>query len=238
MIDRLAPTRRPSGPPRGYQQWRSLFFLHWPVATDILRPLVPAPLELDPWDGQVYVGLVPFRMGGVRPAWCPPALAFQFLETNVRTYVLHRGEPGVYFFSLDASSRIAVAIARRFWSLPYFHAHMEWEQQGDVVTYRSQRAGSRAKCFVRGRLGEAIGESRPGSPEFFFLERYLLFAQRGERIARGQVHHQPYPAQRVAIESLEDELVAATGLPAVAGLPAFAHYAAGVDVEIFPLVRQ
>ena len=108
MIDRIAPTRRPAGTAAGFQRWRSLLFLHWPVPVEVLRSLIPAELDLDLHDGVAYVGVVPFAMQGIRPWWCPEALAFNFLETNVRTYVLNGGKPGVYFFSLDANSRAAV----------------------------------------------------------------------------------------------------------------------------------
>ena len=103
---------RPSGPAAGTQQWRSLLFLHWEVAVDAMRSVVPPALELDLFEGRAFVGLVPFLMRHIRPRWLPKRLAFNFLETNVRTYVTYRGRPGVYFFSLDADSRLAVLAAR------------------------------------------------------------------------------------------------------------------------------
>jgi uncharacterized protein YqjF (DUF2071 family) len=40
----------------------------------------------------------------------PGVLASRFLETNLRTYVKAAdGEVGIYFFSLDASSTLAVS---------------------------------------------------------------------------------------------------------------------------------
>ena len=94
-IDRLAPTVRP---PRAVmrQNWLQLLFLHWVVAPERLRPLVPAGLDLDLFEGRAYVGLVPFTMTGVRPVWAPavPGLS-SFHETNVRTYVHRAGrDPG------------------------------------------------------------------------------------------------------------------------------------------------
>ena len=235
FVDRIAPTRRPSGRCRGYQNWRSLLFMHWPVPVETLRPLVPSAMELDLYEGQAYVGVVPFAMQGVRPRWCPELFAFHFLETNVRTYVCHQGRPGVYFFSLEAASRLAVWAARTFWSLPYYHAEMSLDQQGDEFLYQSRRRLSDVKHKVRYRLGELLGPSEPGSLEFFFLERYLLFTEHRGEIYAGQVHHSPYPAQAAEVLELEDELMEAAGLGRCPGPPAFTHYAAGVDVEVFDL---
>ena len=235
MLDRISPTRRPDGTAAGYQSWRSLLFMHWPVPLNELRPLVPSTLEIDQHEGTAYVGLVPFAMHGVRPRWAPKSLAFRFLETNVRTYVTHNDRPGVYFFSLDAASRIGVWTARTFWSLPYFHANMSLRQQGDEIHYRSARTGSKTKLDVRCRVGEPLKASQPDSLEFFFLERYLLFLQRSCKVLSGQVHHPPYPAQHAEVLDLHDELVSAAGLSCCSGRPTHAHFSPGVDVEIFSL---
>jgi uncharacterized protein YqjF (DUF2071 family) len=235
MLDRIAPTRRPPERPVGYQRWRSLLFLHWAVPVEALRPLVPAGLSLDLWNGTAYVGVVPFAMEGVRPRWCPEALAFRFLETNVRTYVLHGDRPGVYFFSLDASSRLAVWGARAGWGLPYFHASMDMERRGDEIHYQTRRTQNGAVHDVRYRIGTTAGPSRPETLEFFLLERYLLFVQRGPRLLVGQVHHTPYPIHQADVLDVREQLIAAAGLPAVTTPPAFVHYSPGVDVEIFSL---
>jgi len=130
--DRLAPTRRPNRNPVGYQCWHNLAFLHWRVPADKLATLLPSGLEVDTFDGSAWVGLVPFRMSGVRPWWFPslPGVS-AFDETNVRTYVHHNGVPGVWFFSLDAANRLAVRVARWRWRLNYHHATMRVERIGE-----------------------------------------------------------------------------------------------------------
>ena len=141
-IDRLAPTMPPSGRTAMRQQWSDLLFLHWPVPVEALRPLIPEPLQIDTYDGVAYVGLVPFTMTGVRPTWAPPVPGVSnFLEVNVRTYVHYQGrDPGVWFFSLDASQSLAVRIARRFWNLPYRFARMSQTRSADgSISYRSDR---------------------------------------------------------------------------------------------------
>jgi uncharacterized protein YqjF (DUF2071 family) len=239
-IDRIAPTLRPPGKPRGQQRWRSLLFLHWPVDFELLRELVPSSLELDLWEGTAYVGLVPFAMEGVRPSWASEHLAFEFLETNVRTYVHVNGkDPGVYFFSLDAASQIAVSVARMGWGLPYHYSEMQLTQHGSAWDYRVDRVwGDRPRLRVSYETGELLGPSTPGTLEHFLMERYFLHLERRGRVWSGRVHHAPYPVQRARVLEVHDELIAAAGLPQVEGPPALVHYAAGVDVDIFDLAPR
>jgi uncharacterized protein YqjF (DUF2071 family) len=240
VIDRIGPTRRPAGRPVGYQDWRSLLFLHWPVPVETLWPLVPAPLSLDLHEGVAYVGLIPFAVERARPAPVPARLGLDFLETNVRTYVHVGGrDPGVYFFTLDAGSRLAVIGARLSLGLPYVRARMAMRWRDGVVEYGMQRlSGERPRLEVRYRVGEYLGASPLGTLEHFLIERYLLHVRRGPSLWTVRVHHRPYPVQRAEVLDLRDELLAADGLPAPVGPPPLVHYASGVDVEVFrPRVR-
>src|SRR5215216_3312597 len=122
------------------QTWHDLVFAHWPLAPERLRELVPASLPLDTFDGQAWVGVVPFWMSGVRPRAVPglPWIS-KFPELNVRTYVTLEDKPGVFFFSLDAARLPAVWAARIFFRLPYFHARMRLRRAGEWVQYASDR---------------------------------------------------------------------------------------------------
>jgi uncharacterized protein len=225
---------RPPGAPSGWQSWRDLLFVHWSLPVAQVRALVPPPLELDLWDGRAYVGVVPFVMRDIRPAWLPRFMALDFLETNVRTYVRHRDRPGVYFFSLEASSLLAVKAARWGWSLPYFHARMSIARDAGAIEYETRRRDPAAtRHRVRYRPGRLLGASAPGTLEHFLLERYLLFSLRKQRVYEGQVCHVPYPAQEAVVDELADQLLAAAGLGVGDRPHEVAHYAAGVDVEVF-----
>jgi uncharacterized protein YqjF (DUF2071 family) len=227
-LDRIAPTRRPDGDPAGFQTWRNLLFVHWALPPEVIRERVPKSLKLDLWDGQAHVGVVPFEMKDIRSTWMPELAALDFLETNVRTYVHYKGEPGVYFFSLEASSWLAVRVARLVWGLPYFHAEMSC-QNG---TYRSVRKGSGEMLEADWTVGKSIVPAL-GSYEHFVLERYLLFSERAlskgqSGLRKGQVHHVPYPAKGVTLSHMKQTL-----FPDATGAPYAAHFSPGVDVEVF-----
>lgn len=232
-LDRVSPTRRPDGPNDGTQRWRELLFVHWSFDAEAVRRLVPASFELDLWQGRAWVGLVPFRMEETRTSWMPRRAGLDFLETNLRTYVQRDGGPGVFFFSLEAASWLAVRAARLVWGLPYQHAEMRAERTGDRVTYHSRRVDDerQPRLDVVYDVGDALGPSRVGTLEHFLLERYVLFADKRGRALKGQVHHPPYPARRATIVALHEELAAAAGL--ADGRLETVHYSDGVDVEVF-----
>lgn len=240
-MDRLSPTRRPAERAVQYQRWQSLLFLHWHVPVEILRPLIPKPLEIDTFNGSAFVGLVPFTMRNVRPVWSPsvPGIS-NFHEANVRTYVHLAGkDPGVWFFSLDAASPVAVLIARTLWRLPYFLARMSLTPgPGRRIEYRTRRLYPGPlpadACF----LYEPTGECAPaatGTPEHFLAERYILYTEKSPgNLLLGRVHHPPYPLQPASLLEWDETLLAATNLPRPDHAP-LVHFSPGVDVEIFPL---
>jgi uncharacterized protein YqjF (DUF2071 family) len=234
-IDRISPTRRPDGRVIGLQRWRDLLFAHWPVPIDALRAVVPAGLDIDTFEGTAFIGIVPLVMRAIRRAGMPAWMGLNFLETNLRTYVHVGGrDPAVYFFSLDASSRIAVEVARHEAGLPYYLARMTMARRDQLVRYAMTRGrGSGPMLATEYEIGARLGPSVPGTLQHFLLERYLLHVERRGRIRTMQIHHTPYPAQMVTVHHLRESLCAAAGLPSVLGLPPITHYAAGVDVEIF-----
>jgi uncharacterized protein YqjF (DUF2071 family) len=241
-IDRDAPTRLPAGFSVMRQRWADLLFLHWPVPVEILRPLVPAPLEVDTFEGRAFVGLVPFTMTGVRPVGFPAVRWLSnFHEVNVRAYVHLQGrDPGVWFFSLDAASAPAVRIARRLWHLAYHFARMSLEtHENGRVSYRSERLWPEptpASCDLEYQPTGNPRESLLGTLEHFLTERYVLYAKRGTKLYLGRVHHTPYPLQTAELSRLDESLLLASGILRPEA-PPLAHYASEVRVKIFPIRR-
>jgi uncharacterized protein YqjF (DUF2071 family) len=223
------------------QDWHHLLFLHWIVPLNELRPRVPRELQLDTFEGNAYLGLIPFTITGLRPAFAPPLGPLsRSHEVNVRTYVHFRGgDPGVWFFSLDAANPLAVIGARAFFKLPYFLARMQLREVAGTVEYFSERLLARprpAACQVRYRSHGAPSPAAPDTLEQFLVERYVLYTRSGDRLYRGRVHHRPYPLQSAQLLSLDESLIAAAGVRRPNSDP-LAHYAREVQVEVFGLER-
>lgn len=241
-IDRIAPTLPPDSHELIHQNWLHLLFLHWELPPQILQALLPHGLTLDTFDGKAYVGLVPFTLNGVRAVYTPPLpWISSFHEINVRTYVHRNGnDPGVWFFSLDASSAIAVAAARAAYRLPYHASDIEFAVSGDpmpLIEFQSHRLDTPhpANAHIRYQPAEgSVAAAVPGTLDHFLCERYILYANHEDRLYRARVHHQPYPLQRVDLLSLDETLIWAAGIRRGEEAP-IRHYAREVNVKIYAL---
>jgi uncharacterized protein YqjF (DUF2071 family) len=222
--------------------WHDLMFAHWSVPADAVRMHIPRQLEIDTRDGQAWLGIVPFGMRGTRLR-CTPSLSgiSAFPETNVRTYVVAEGKPGVWFFSLDAASRLAVRAARAFFHLMYYDARMrlEIDSQGWVCyqTCRTHRGAAPAELMARYRpMGEPY-TAAPGSLDSWLTDRYCLYAadSRG-RLFRGEIHHPPWPLQPAEAQWERNTMTAQLGL-SLPDTPPLLHFAKRVDVVGWLLER-
>jgi uncharacterized protein len=206
---RLYPVTK--GPWVMVQSWHELLFAHWTMRPDMLQLLLLPALKLDTFEGEAWVGVVPFRMSHVHPRGLPsvPWLS-QFPELNVRTYVSVNGMAGVYFFSLDAANPVAVALARSVFHLPYFNAKMRSQRLIDTIDYRSQRihrSAPAAEFHALYRPIAPISYAEPGTLEHWFTERYYLYtvAQR-DHVYRGDIHHSCWPLQLAELDVMRNSM--------------------------------
>ena len=216
------------------QSWHDLLFAHWPVKPEALRPLIPAALAIDQFDGAAWIGVVPFSMTGVRLRGTPalPWLS-AFPELNVRTYVTAGEKPGVWFFSLDAANALAVLAARAAFHLPYFRARMNCEQNEGWIAYRSERThrgAPEASLHARYRPVGEVFSARRGTLEYFLTERYCLYAADSrERVFRGEIHHPAWNVQRAEAQFSRNTMADAAGVTLPASEPLL-HFARRQDM--------
>jgi uncharacterized protein YqjF (DUF2071 family) len=198
------PYPPPSRPHAMWMTWRDLLFMHWPVKVGLLRPHVPSELTIETFEGEAWIGIVPFEMRNTRARFTPPVpFVSNFPELNVRTYVTMGGKPGVWFFSLDASSWLAVEVARHTFHLNYCHARMKCERKHDQILYSSRRthhglAGAEFDAIYGPTA--PIARAIPGTLEHFLTDRYCLYADRNGTILRGEIAHEPWPLQAAETE--------------------------------------
>ena len=214
------------------QTWDDLLFAHYRVEGDLLRGLVSDQLEVEEHSGSAWLGVTPFAVVGLRARGLP-AFPFvsSFLELNVRTYVTRNDKPGIWFFSLDASSRLAVEAARRLYRLPYYQANISLTRQGETIAYECSRHSGNAFSGSYRPEGDAF-QADKGTLEHFLTERYCLYTEHRGALDRAEIHHRPWQLQPAAAQidlntmppstlQLDDEPVL--------------HYSARQDVVIWPL---
>ena len=215
------------------QTWDDLLFAHYRVPVETLRRHVPDGLELQEHSGSGWVGVTPFVITGLRArGLLPLPFVSSFRELNVRTYVTRDDKPGIWFFSLDASSQVAVEAARRLYRLPYFRADISVQRRGGEILYDCSRGDGKAFSAAY-RPDGSVFTAEAGSLEEFLTERYCLYAEHEGNLCRADIHHRPWPLQparaRIDLNTMPPFKVA-EGDPLV-------HYSARQDVVLWALER-
>ena len=236
------PWPLPRGPWVMAQRWSNLLFMHRPAKVDALRALVPPALTLDLYEGAAWISITPFYLSHLRARGMPRLpFASEFPELNVRTYVTYGGKPGVYFFSLDAGSSLAVHGARMLYHLPYFRASMSVREGRDgTIHYRSRRThrvATPAELSARYRPTGPVTHSKPGTLRHWLTERYCLYSlDPSRRVHRAEIHHHQWPLQPAEVEIERDTMAAAAGLDLPAE-PIRLSFSRRIDVLVWPPER-
>jgi hypothetical protein len=212
--------------------WSDLLFAHWPVDPETVAEHLPDSYEVDTFEGRAYLGVVPFVMSDIGPAFLPFERSFG--ELNLRTYVRGPdGTPGVYFFNLDAEDGISVFLARSLFRLPYYRAEMSVSRDGGAVEFWSRRTHPGvAPARFEARYGPD-GEfftPEPGTLAHFLTERYRFYTvdDRG-RTYYGDIEHPPWRLAPAWANIAENDLFEANGFDHPAGGPHL-HYAKEIAV--------
>lgn len=211
------PWPLPEGPWVQKHTWCNILFAHWAVPVEVVRPLVPQKLELDTWAGTARFAITPFCISGARLRGTPavPFLS-TFPEVDVRTYVRLDGKPRVFYFSLEAPNPVLTAAARLVYHMPYVEAEVTSEVEGESIRLRSCRTGRNgmaAEWEASYRPVSKPFEAKPGTLEYFLIERWALYtidAKRG--IRRAEIHRLPWPLQEAQAEIRNNTMAEANGI--------------------------
>jgi uncharacterized protein YqjF (DUF2071 family) len=208
------------GEPLFLADWLRPVFVHYEVPAEKLQRDVP--FELDLHEGKAYVSLVAFTMRRMRPfrggrltEWLlKPIANNDFL--NVRTYVRHRGEPGIYFLTEWMNNPLSVRLGPwtfglpyRFGALNYEHRHENGNVTGSVretIHAPSFQYEGELACFSK-EISEKVATPLPGrrapcptgSLDEFLLERYTAFTSHQATRRFFRIWHQPWSQQSIHI---------------------------------------
>ncbi|WP_254832941.1 YqjF family protein [Haloglomus salinum] len=169
---------------------RAVLFVHWRVDADQLRPHLPDGLELDTYDGSAWASILAFEVTEARPKALPAGLwpSKAFGQVNLRTYVRHGDQPGVYFLSVDAGTRVGAAALHSAMGIPCYVASTTVDirrgsEAVESVSLRSRRsqAGQPAAAFATDYAPDGAAEPvEPGSLAEFCIERRGWFTDAGQ----------------------------------------------------------
>ncbi len=186
-------------------RWRHVLFESYPVEPDTVAARLPDALAVDTFDGDAWLSVVPFVNADVRPRGLPATAGLDLPELNLRTYVTCGGEPGVYFFSLDAEGALGVVGARLFHRLPYYYARMRVDRVGDRVFFESRRRhpGARPVAYAAnyGPDGDTFRAPRDELARFL-VERYRYYTMGMDNTVRyAGIDHEPWTLAPASVDT-------------------------------------
>ena len=223
------------GEPMFYARWDRAVFVHYAADPATLQPDVP--FELDLRFGRAFVSIVAFRLSRMRPRvggrlgeWLlKPIATHEFL--NIRTYVRHGGETGIYFLAEWLSNPLSVRLGPRSFGLPYHFGRINYDHAYDGDTLRGCIQAREGRLIYEGTIrNENFEACEAGSLTEFLCERYTAFTQHRKRARFFRVWHSPWPLITAEIEVTTDKLLGTTGRWCQTAEYLGANYSPGVEV--------
>jgi uncharacterized protein len=225
--------RRGSRPWVMSQTWDDLLFAHWPVDPAQLAHLVRPPLTIDTTNGHAWLGIVAFNISRIQLRGLPVlAPVSHFPEVNLRTYVHLHDRPGVLFLSLHCPNRLAMALARPWFRLPYRHAEVCLARRAACLEFgsRSPEHADFVAAYARTSPAPSDGLGR------WLTERYCYYAQTNRATYRCDIAHQPWPLTSATATLTTNTLAAPFGLRLPSCEPVL-HAASHVATRVWPVLR-
>lgn len=233
---RLEMRNKPKSSSFMNQSWRDLLFLSWEYDSNEIQKTLPKGLFVDTYQDKAYITVVPMFVEQHRLGVSVPGFT-DFLEVNVRTYVYDKaGIPGVWFYSLDFSTRLGCFIAQNFFNLPYVYSKFECKREKSIFLKGVRKQKTHMKFTYKPDQSPFLAE--PGSLDFFITERYTLYTAKGDKLDRGRIYHEPYPLSTVAATCEVDDLFQINDLKKPDRRPDHLVYSKGVDVEFFRFTKR
>jgi len=183
-----------------YQEWNNAIFLHWQIEKEWIQDLLPKNLEVDMHQGKAWISLVAFSMENIRPRFLPAfAPISNFLEINLRTYVIKDNKPGVYFLNIEAEKWFSAFLSKKISGLPY--------EKSDIVHHLKEqkiRANQKQQNFkleIDYTVENLVSEK--SELDTFLTERYCLYLDLENRLYRNEIQHLPWEIHNLTYSNLQ-----------------------------------
>ena len=159
-----------------------------------ITSVTPYSLDIDTYQQMAWLGVVIFEIEGIYfRGLSPISVVFRFPEVNLRTYVQHKGKPGVFFLSLDVGNWASLTISKRWYHLLYCKAKISYRKEGYTFHCQSVRNGnSHNPITFKGSFTTDLRSYFPeeGTIDHWLTERYCLYSlDRRGNIYCGDIHH-------------------------------------------------
>lgn len=183
-------------------EWRDLLLVTFQADPDALRPLLPSGVELEAFNGNVYLSLVGFQFLKTRILGFPVPFHSAFPEVNLRTYVTGRvngqRRSGVVFLRELVSRPLVTLAARWGYGEPYQTVPLSHPQPSPAG------AGPASSLFRWTERGEMRGfEATPSSApldasglDTFLVDHLWGFANRFGASLAYEVSRPPWQLSR------------------------------------------
>lgn len=202
------------GEPLFLADWLRPVFIHYEVPARALQRDVP--FELDLRGGKAYVSMVAFTIRDMRPfrggriaAWFfKPIASNDYL--NVRTYVRHRGETGIYFLTEWMNNPFSVRLGASTFGLPYHFGELNYAHESESGhlngTVRENANGPTLQ--YQGKVNDSdFAPCSAGSLDEFLLERYTAFTAHKLKRRFFRIWHRPWEQQAIQVSVLDTRLL-------------------------------
>lgn len=185
--------------PLFHADWTELVFHHFKVDAVELQKIVP--FELDLYEGNAYVSLVGFhssnmwldKLGRWTGILNAPFATHDFL--NVRTYVKHKGEAGIYFMTEIVNRAVSVPLGRLTFGLPFHFGKINYLHSMGAAIKGSVSAAKNGAGLVyesEGAVKEDLRICEPDSLNEFLCEKYTAYTSLNGKDRVFRIIHEPW----------------------------------------------
>lgn len=222
--------------PLFFSDWDRALFIHFEVDPKILQ--LQIPFELDLYNGKAIVSLVAFTMRRLRLAiggrfsalLTAPVATHPLL--NVRTYIRHQDQAGIYFMTEWIPNRLSILIGPRTYGLPYRYGKINYHHNHENGHLRGTISpGNSSGRFSYEATIETNSTFNPcdnGTLSHFLLERYTAFTKWRKQAKLFRIWHKPWLQTDLDVTITDDSALKASETWYQASRLVGANYSPGV----------